>query len=123
MTIKELKPNNHDDRGFTVEFEQARTGLQIALFRKAGTRSGRHYHKGISGTKNPEILLLLHGDCVFNWYDINKEDKAPQTLRISGPIQLEIPAYTWHEVIAETDCVFIELNSIEEHVADTFYID
>jgi dTDP-4-dehydrorhamnose 3,5-epimerase-like enzyme len=119
MTITPLKANI-DDRGFTAEFDQVRTGTHISIYRKAGTISGRHYHKGLSATKNPEILILVHGKCTLNWYSI--EDKIQHTATLEGPTKMEIPINTWHEVAATTDCVFIELNSIAEHIADTFYI-
>lgn len=122
MTLKELKLASNDERGYTAEYDQQRTGTQIILFRKENTVSGRHYHKGLSATKNPEILMLLKGECTLNWFDINKEDKTPSTITLTGPIQIEVPAYTWHEVITITDCVFIEFNSIAEHIADTFYL-
>ena len=51
-----IKPAGSDERGFTAEVEQERTGTHLIVFRKAGSISGRHYHKGLSNTKNPEIL-------------------------------------------------------------------
>lgn len=122
MTIQELKLAGNDDRGYTAEYTPKRTGTQLIVHRIAGSVSGRHYHKGISAAKDPEILVLLHGRCVFSWFDVTKENKTPASLTLTGPIQLEIPANTWHEVVAETDCTFIEFNSIEEHKADTFYL-
>ena len=49
-------------------------GQQLIIFRKAGTVSGRHYHKGISPTKDPEIFVLLTGNCTVNWRNINEEE-------------------------------------------------
>lgn len=119
MKIEPIKPSGEDDRGYTAEYQQ-REGTQLLLFRKAGSVSGRHYHKGLSATKNPEIFIVVSGTCTVNWR--NLEEDSLHTARISGPSRLEIPPFTWHEVIAETDCTFLELNSIQEHVADTFYI-
>ncbi|RYD58711.1 MAG: hypothetical protein EOP56_03745 [Sphingobacteriales bacterium] len=122
MIIQELKKVGDDERGYTIEYTPKRTGTHMIAFRVAGSVSGRHYHKGLSATKDPEILVLMQGRCIFNWFDVTKEDQTPSTLVLNGPIQLEIPKNTWHEVIAETDCTFLEFNSVAEHAADTFYI-
>lgn len=113
-----ITPAGADERGYTAEFEQNRTGTHLIVFRKAGSISGRHYHKGLSETKNPEILILLSGTCTFNWKHI--DDEEVQTAKYTGPIQFEIPPLIWHELIPDTDCTFMEQNSIAEHAADTF---
>lgn len=120
MTIEPIALSGSDERGYTAEYLQERSGKQLLLFRKAGSVSGRHYHKGLSATKNPEIFIVLHGSCIINWRHI--DETSIQTVQINSPTRLQIPPYTWHEVIAETDCTFLEMNSIEEHKADTFYL-
>ena len=72
----------------------------------------------IEASKNPEILILLNGTCTFNWKHI--DDTEIKTEQYTGPVHFEIPPYIWHELIPDTDCTFIELNSIAEHAADTF---
>ncbi len=119
MQITPLAISGSDERGFTSEYLHERSGKQLIVFRKAGTVSGRHYHKGISATKNPEIFIVLHGTATINWRNIN--DTEIQSATVTAPVKLEIPPYTWHELIANTDCTCLELNSIAEHVADTFY--
>jgi len=121
ITITPLALNGNDERGYTAEYEHTHAGKELILFRKAGTVSGRHYHKGISKAKDPEILILLNGTCRLNWKHI--DDAELQTQLIEGPTKLTIPKLIWHEVIVETDCVFVECNSIEEHVVDTFRLD
>lgn len=121
MKIIPIPLKGLDERGYTAEYEHSRHGQQLIVFRKAGTVSGKHYHKGISATKNPEIFLLLNGCCTVNWKHI--DDATTQTANITGPTRLEIPPMIWHEVIANTDCTFIEMNSIDEHAADTFFLD
>lgn len=121
MIIESLTLSGNDERGFTAEYEHTHAGKELILFRKAGTVSGRHYHKGISKAKDPEILILLNGTCRLNWKHIDEAEL--QTQLIEGPAKLTIPKLIWHEVVAETDCVFVECNSIEEHVADTFRLD
>jgi hypothetical protein len=120
MKIENLPLTGSDDRGFTAEYLHERSGNQLALFRKAGSISGRHYHKGISVTKDPEILILLHGTLRFSWKHIDDRDAQSET--VTAPAKLEVPPYIWHELVAETDCVLLEMNSIAEHTADTFYL-
>jgi hypothetical protein len=120
MMIEQIELTGSDDRGFTAEYQHERSGKQLALFRKAGSISGRHYHKGSSATKAPEILLLLHGTLQLNWKHI--DDADTQSATVEGPARLTIPPYIWHELVAQTDCVMLEMNSIDEHKADTFYL-
>lgn len=121
MKLTPISLRGNDDRGYTAEYLHERSGQQLLLYRKAGSVSGRHYHKGLSATKDPEIFIVVHGTCTINWKHIN--DGVIETIKVTGPARLDIPPFIWHEVIAETDCTFLELNSVEEHVADTFYID
>ena len=121
MKITQLQPKGSDERGSTTEYLHERSGKQLLLFRKAGTINGRHYHKGISPAKDPEIFIVAHGTCKVSWRHINSSEL--ETQEVTGPAQLEVPPYIWHEVEPVTDCVFLELNSIEEHAADVFYLE
>lgn len=121
MKIIPIELKGSDERGYTAEYEHSRKGQQLIVFRKAGSISGRHYHKGMSATKDPELFLLLNGTCIINWRHI--DDAELQTATVTGPTRLEIPSMIWHEVVAKTDCTFIEMNSIEEHATDTFFLD
>ncbi|MEI8279326.1 MAG: hypothetical protein WCG87_06145 [Bacteroidota bacterium] len=120
MIITPLHINNKDERGYTCEFPMERIGDQLLLFRKAGTISGRHYHKGKSATKNPEVFIVISGSCTVNWKHI--DDTDIQSATVTGPTKLEILPFIWHEVITITDCTCLEQNSISEHIADTFYL-
>lgn len=120
MTITTLQPFSTDDRGFACEYFHDRLGQHLIVFSKAGAVRGRHYHKGISITKNPEVLLLLSGAFIVNWRALPEE--RIQSARVAGPARIEIPPYTWHELIAETDGALIEMNSLSEHSADVFYL-
>ena len=114
-----LELTGSDERGYTCEYYHERLGHHIILFRKAGSTSGGNYHKGNSLTKDPEILMLLHGTCQLNWKDVGSS--GLQMVMAEGPARIEIPAYCWHQLIAMTDCVLLELNSIADHAADTYY--
>ena len=120
MIITPITLLGTDERGFTAEYPHERTGDHIIVFRKAGSISGRHYHKGLSATKDPEIFIIFNGACTINWRDINSEEL--HTDEVVGPVKLAIFPNTWHEIIGVTDYTALELNSLEEHKADTFYL-
>ncbi len=119
MKITPLQILGHDERGYTSEYYHDRIGQHLIVFRKAGTVSGRHYHKGISMSKNPEIFILFSGELTLNWRNVNETEI--KTAKVTGPAKIEIRAYIWHEMIMTTDCTALELNSLSDHKADTFY--
>ena len=118
VTITPLDKIGTDERGYTYEYFHERYGRHLICFRKAGTVSGRHYHKGLSLTKDPEIIILASGTMTINWKNVN--NPTMQSSFVEAPAKIEVPTYIWHELIAITDCAFIELNSLSEHAADTF---
>ena len=107
-----------DERGALHYFSTNRTGEFLLVYRKAGSISGQHYHKGNSAGKNPEEMLLVQGSLTMNWKNLNTEEKG--TLTIEAPSRVVIEANVWHEVKALTDIIFIELNSLVEGSEDTF---
>jgi len=109
-----------DERGSLHYFTTDRTGEFLLVYRNAGSISGQHFHKGISKGKNPEEMLLVQGSLTLNWKDL--QNQASGTLHIKAPSKVTIPANIWHEVIAITDIVFVELNSLSDGSEDTFRI-
>jgi len=107
-----------DERGALHYFSTNRTGEFLLVYRKAGTISGQHYHKGNSAGKNPEEMLLVQGSLTMNWKNLNTEEKG--SLTIEAPSRVIIEANVWHEVKALTDIIFIELNSLVEGSEDTY---
>lgn len=118
ITVTPLDKIGHDERGYTYEYFHERYGRHLLAFRKAGTVSGGHYHKGLSLTKNPEVLILVHGNVNLRWKNLH--ESSLQTTWIEAPARIEIPPYIWHELVALSDCSFLELNALSEHQADTF---
>lgn len=121
VTVTPLDKIASDDRGYTHEYFHERYGRHLICFRKAESVSGRHYHTGTSLTKDPEIVILAHGTMMLNYRKVNSKELM-NTL-VEAPAKIEILPYVWHEMIALTDCTFIELNSLSEHEADTFNDD
>jgi len=107
-----------DERGALHYFSTNRTGEFLLVYRKAGTISGQHYHKGKSAGKNPEEMLLVQGAIHMEWKNLNTEQKG--SLTIEAPSRVIIEANVWHEVKALTDIIFIELNSLVEGSEDTY---
>jgi hypothetical protein len=118
VTISPIEVKAVDERGALHYFSTDRTGEFLLVYRKAGTFSGQHYHKGISAGKNPEDMLLVQGSANLHWKDLktNKEE----TVELIAPVRVLIQANVWHELIAVTDIVFVELNSLAEGSEDTY---
>ena len=117
VTISQIEVKAIDERGALHYFSTDRTGEFLLVYRKAGTISGQHYHKGISDGKNPEDMLLVQGSAILHWKDLitNKEE----TITLNAPTRVLINANIWHELTAVTDIVFVELNSLADGSEDT----
>jgi len=124
ITITPIEQVGEDERGATFVFDNDRHGQFIVAHRKAGSASGRHYHKGVSPNKNPEKLILMQGTIEVNWRNIEGalREGAQETGSItgSGPALVVIPAGVWHEVMAVTDFVMLELNALADGQGDTY---
>lgn len=121
IEIQELNLVGQNENGATYGFETfARNGF-IYAERKAGTVSGNHFHKGISETKNPEVLLLTKGEAEVVGRLISDEEVFCKVVK--APVIIKVYPYVIHTLSAITDIQFLEFNSLEEHKADTFYPD
>lgn len=110
-----------DQRGATHYFDTDRTGQFIIGYRKAGSVSARHYHKGIMPGKNPEKVILMSGEATVNWFDLDGDGRG--TEKLVAPVMLTVYPFTWHEVIANTDIVMFELNALEDGKKDAFQLE
>ena len=122
MTYIEIEGLNligENDKGVTWGFEtKARSGF-IWAERKAGSVSGNHFHKGISATKNPEILFLTSGEALVEGRLETGEHVFKQLVK--APVIVKVFPHVIHTITAVTDIHFLEFNSLEEHQVDTFY--
>lgn len=107
-----------DERGATHFFDTDRTGQFIIAYRKAGSASGRHYHKGTAIHKNPEQIIIMQGEATVNWMDVRTNEKG--SIKVKAPVMVKIKPWAWHEVIADTDIIVFELNGLEDAKDDTF---
>ena len=120
VSISTIDVKAIDQRGALHYFSTNRTGEFLLVYRKAGTISGQHYHKGKSPGKNPEEMLLVQGSITMNWKNLGTEEQG--TITIEAPSRVIIEANVWHEVKALTDIIFIELNSLVEGSEDTYLL-
>jgi hypothetical protein len=121
-----VKINHHsvlskDNRGQTSELLFERSGKVLFAHRKAGSVSGNHYHKGQQEHKNPEVLWIMMGTVLFKYRKIT--DNQWQEEQLEGPCKIEIFPNVMHVLEGITDFCMIELNSLEEHITDTFRDD
>jgi dTDP-4-dehydrorhamnose 3,5-epimerase-like enzyme len=117
IAIQSFELRLGDDRGKTYVFENGRTGQFMLLYRNAGTISGRHYHEGKVVYKNPEKLIFLNGIATINYKDL--ENGVEGSMVVKSPAEVIIPPMIWHEVVAQTDIIVLELNSIQDAATDT----
>ncbi len=110
-----------DVRGTTHVFDTDRTGQFIVSYRKAGSLSGRHYHKGRAPYKNPEKIIIMSGEATVNWRNMKGNEQGSH--KVKAPSLVIINSWIWHEVIADTDIVVFELNALSDGKDDTFRID
>ena len=122
IEIKPLPKVAEDERGPTHYFDTNRTKQFVCGFRKAGSVSARHYHKGLSVGKNPEVLVLFQGEITINWFDV-RNNAIKGTEKVKAPALVTVYPWAWHEVIADTDMIFLEQNTLEDGKMDTFRID
>jgi dTDP-4-dehydrorhamnose 3,5-epimerase-like enzyme len=122
IEIQPLPKVAEDERGPTHYFDTDRSKQFVCGFRKAGSVSARHYHKGLSVGKNPEVLVLFQGEITINWFDV-RDRSVKGTEKVKAPALVTVYPWAWHEVIADTDMIFLEQNTLEDGKADTFWID
>ena len=107
-----------DERGALHYFSTDRSGEFLLVYRNKGAVSGQHYHKGGSANKNPEDMLLVQGSLLLQWKEIEGTENGE--VEVVAPARVLIPAGIWHQVTAQTDIVFIELNSLADGSEDTY---
>lgn len=109
-----------NQKGYTYAFNEViyNRGM-LAATRHAGSVSGKHYHKGLSDEKNPEVLVLIAGQAKLFVEDL--ESGKQEELLFNYPSVTYIYPWVWHELEAYTTCHFIELNTLQSHKKDTFY--
>ncbi|PSL46074.1 hypothetical protein CLV51_10350 [Chitinophaga niastensis] len=117
ITVTPIQLLGEDDRGSNYMWNCHRSGDFMLCYRNAGSSSGQHYHEGRSDNKNPEVMFLFSGTAAIHWCPLGGTDIV--TTAIKAPARVEIPINVWHQLIAITDCCFIELNSMADVQKDS----
>lgn len=120
VKVTPVQLSGEDERGSNYEWNTDRSGDFILCYRKAGSSSGQHYHEGKADYKNPEILYLLTGKATIDWCPL--DGNRIETIQIEAPARIEVQINVWHQLIAVTDCCFIELNSLADVRKDSIRI-
>ena len=123
IQITEIDIKAVDERGALHYFSTDRSGEFLLVYRKKGSISGQHYHKGVSLNKNPEDMILVQGTLSLHWKELAGADPVEISngeIEVVAPARVLIPAGIWHQVTAQTDIVFIELNSLVDGSEDTY---
>lgn len=121
IKVEPIHQIGEDERGSTYTFNMDRTGEFIVGFRKAGSSSGKHYHKGRSPYKCPEKFMIMQGEATVYWRNVKGEESGRE--KITGPAIVYFEPWIWHDIIADTNIVFYELNSLADGRDDTFRLD
>ena len=121
IVVEDLNKLGENDTGATFTLETRPTSGFIFAQRKKGSKSGNHYHTGVSGTKDPEIILLTSGEVSLYGKDMESGEEFEQIVK--APAQVAIGKNILHTLTALSDITFLEFNSIQEHQADTQYPD
>ncbi len=121
IDIRPMALKSSDERGSVHHFTTQRSGEYMVFHRQRGAIGARHYHKGLSVNKNPEQFVLLNGRATLNWKDLRSGEEG--SIVLESPVEVDIYPWIWHEVVAETDFVMLELNSMLEGPSDTFYLE
>lgn len=123
VKITRLDLVSENDMAQTWEFTtRSPSKGRILAFRKKGTVSGNHWHKGSCPAKDPEELLMVSGKIKLSLKPFQEKEIQEEHL-LEAPILIHIPKNVYHRVEALTDISFLESNSIEEHASDTYYPD
>jgi hypothetical protein len=102
----ELSPGDQRGPTYGIDFEPKNWFIIAKRFK--GQVAGKHYHKGTTKSKNPELLFFLEGTMKLVLKDM--KTGTDETLEITGPVLLKIPPYIYHEVHPLTDVYFMEFN-------------
>ena len=119
VKISPLKLIGQNNNGSTFGLSSESTGEFLLAFRNEGTICGKHFHKGLSSQKNPEIFILIEGE--LELYYKNLKTAMEKRITVKAPAKVDIYPYNWHEIKALTTITFLELCSLKEHERDTFY--
>ncbi len=108
VKITKINPLKDDERGLAYGFTTRKSGYFIVLNTKKGAVRGKHYHKGDSISKSPEIFYLTKGKIKLFTKDVKSGETNEYEIEENNLI--EVPAMVYHEVHALTEAILLEFN-------------
>ena len=117
VTVLDIKKIHEDNRGKMYEVNIRETTNLIVGYRKKGSVSGCHFHKGEEKSKSPEIFLLIKGKVKLIAENLDGEKMESN---ISGPVKILIEPYVYHEFHGVEDFIFIELKPEHDEYKDNY---
>jgi len=117
VEIIELELVKKQERGSIFQFENRDSSKLILVKRKKGTVSGAHYHTGKSPMKDPETVVFLDGEFELILKNVKTKEESKQTY--NRPIMFKLAPFIYHKIVALTDIVLLDMNSIDDDKDDT----
>jgi dTDP-4-dehydrorhamnose 3,5-epimerase-like enzyme len=119
VRITPLEKVSENERGANFGLKTRLRDDYMVIFRKKGTVNGNHHHVGKNQAKNPEVIIFLDGQALFEWREPASGELAKTELK--APTKIEVWPNVWHRLTAKTDIVFIEegLLKPEEYEEET----
>ncbi len=65
--------------------------------------------------------MIMQGEATVYWRNVKGEESGRE--KITGPAIVYFEPWIWHDIIADTNIVFYELNSLADGRDDTFRLD
>jgi len=123
VMITPLKKASENDRGANFGLKTRMRDDYMVIFRKKGTVNGNHYHLGKNPVKNPEVIVFLSGEALFEWRE--PASGEPARAELKAPAKIEVWPNVWHRLTAKTDIVFMEEGYLkpEEYEEETVRVD
>ena len=112
VEIIELPVVKENEKGIAYETDNRNSSKFLLLKRKKGTISGGHHHTGKNPLKNPEIFIILDGEAKVVLKNIKTEEKFEGSF--NKPVMFKIDPYIKHTIIAISDIIFLDMNSIKD---------
>ncbi len=106
-----------NEKGTVFEFDNRDSKKFLLIKRKKGTVSGEHYHTGKNPFKNPETLIILEGEVEVYFKNIYTQEAFRKVY--TNPVMFKLAPFIYHEIIACTDIVMLDMNGITSDVDDT----
>jgi len=126
VTITTLaSASGSNERGRTTWEFKMPSGMQLTTyFRKRGTESGHHFHKGEDPSKNPEFIIIFLGEIIFHSEEVSGKTSQQRIQVVLGeaPKVIRVEPHLFHHIEYVADTLYAEPRSthFDPQQPDTF---